>query len=170
MRKNNPAAQVAFMGLLFALAIALSVLESWLPAFIAVPGIKLGLSNIVVMYCVFLLGASGAFTLAVLKALFVLFTRGLIAAALSGAGGAASICVMLLLISMQKHTASYSLISMAGAVAHNMGQLALAALLLGTGRIMLYYLPVLFFSGLIMGMLTAVLLRAVMPYFSKWAK
>lgn len=86
------------MGLLFALAMALSFLESLLPALpMLPPGIRLGLSNIVTMYALFVLGPVSGYTIAVLKSLFVLLTRGAVAAAMSASGGIASVTVMLLL-------------------------------------------------------------------------
>lgn len=164
MKRTNSSAQVVFMGLLFALAAALSALESALPAFFPVPGIKLGLSNIVVMYCIFLLGTPRAFLLAALKSLFALFTRGFAAALLSACGGAASILVMLLLLRVSaRGAADATLVSVAGAVSHNLAQLALAALLLGTGSFIFYYAPVLIAAGILVGTLTAALLRMLVP-------
>ena len=67
-QKQSPAVRVAYMGLLFALAMALSFLESLIPLPPVYPaGFKLGLSNIVTMYCLFFLGAKDAYLLATLK-------------------------------------------------------------------------------------------------------
>ena len=92
---SGRAARVARMGLLFALALALSFFESTLSGWIPVPGIKLGLSNIVTMYCLFCLGWREAYTLTALKSLFVLLVRGMVGAALSLSGGLLSVTVML---------------------------------------------------------------------------
>lgn len=162
--EKTSARQVALMGLLFALAIALAFLENLLPSFVPVPGIKLGLSNVVTMYCVFLMGRGRALTLAVLKALFTLLTRGLIASLLSLSGGVLSVVVMVLLLALAGGGLSYSAASMAGAVVHNLGQLTAAALLLRLGAVLWYYLPVLVISGIVMGLLTGILLRTVLPY------
>ena len=71
-RDDTAARSVAFLGLMFALAMALSLLESMIPALpMLPPGVKLGLSNIVTMYCLFFLGARSAFTVAALKSCFV---------------------------------------------------------------------------------------------------
>ena len=87
------------MGLLFALAMALSFLESLLPALpMLPPGIRLGLSNIVTMYALFVLGPVSGYTIAVLKALFVLLTRGAVAAAMYRHGHAFQLgCVLVVL-------------------------------------------------------------------------
>ena len=74
--RNRKVKRLALMGLLFALAMALSFLESLLPALpMLPPGIRLGLSNIVTMYALFALGPVSGYTIAVLKSLFVLLTR-----------------------------------------------------------------------------------------------
>ena len=69
--------QTVLMGLMFALAMVLSYVESMITVPGLPPGVKLGLSNIVTMYCVFFLGWRQAYTLAVLKGSFALLTRGL---------------------------------------------------------------------------------------------
>ena len=90
--------QTVLMGLMFALAMVLSYVESMITVPGLPPGVKLGLSNIVTMYCVFFLGWKQAYTLAVLKGFFALLTRGFTAACMSTAGGLVSVTVMLLLI------------------------------------------------------------------------
>ena len=156
---------VASMGLLFALAIVLSFLEHLIPSLVpTVPGIKLGLSNIVTMYCLFFLGARPAFAVAALKSLFVLLTRGPAGAAMSFAGGLLSLAVML--CCRRLFSLGERLTSIAGAIAHNVGQLAMAGLLLRS-VFAFYYLPVMILSGILMGMLTGLLLRFVMPYLRR---
>ncbi len=147
------------MGLLFALAIILSYLESLVPQIIPVPGIKLGLSNIVTMYCLFFLNAPSALLLALLKSLFVLATRGAVAALMSAAGGLCSVIVMVI---VKKFRASNGLTSVAGAVSHNLGQLIVEYAIIAT-PVLFYYLPVLIISGVIMGIITALILRTVLP-------
>ena len=159
--------QVAFLGLLFALAMVLSFFESALSAMMALPpGIKLGLSNVVTMYCLFFLGSRPAFTLAVLKGLFVLLTRGAVAAAMSLTGGLCSVVVMLLLMALPRKMVSYLMISVAGGVFHNLGQLFMARWIIGSEKIF-YYLPIMVASGLLMGTVTGMLLRILLPYMNK---
>jgi len=147
---------IARMGLLFALAIALSWLESLVPL-PGVPGVKLGLANIVTLYCVTAMGPLSALALVALKALFAI-TRSATAAMMSAAGGLLSVTVMLLM----KKRASSIFCSICGAVSHNLGQLAVAALLLKNGLVF-YYLPVLMISGVVMGLITGTLLVTVEP-------
>jgi heptaprenyl diphosphate synthase len=165
--KQGSARRVALLGMLFALAMVLSVLESTLTPLLGLPpGVKLGLSNIVVMYAVLFMGWGEALTLAVLKAMFAALTRAWTAGALSLAGGVCSILVMLLLLKLWKN-ASWYILSVSGALAHNFGQLLMINLLFTQSVYTVYYAPVLLVSGLVMGSITSVSLRAVMPALEK---
>ncbi len=156
--------RVARMGLLFALALALSFLESGLSGWIPIPGIKLGLSNIVTMYCLFCLGWREAYLLAALKSLFVLLVRGMVGAALSLAGGLLSVTVMLVLARLRRN--SFLFISICGGLCHNLGQLAMAAVVMGN-LMVFYYFPILAVAGVAMGVVTGVLLRTLEPMLEK---
>ncbi len=164
---NGPSRRVALTGILFALALALSLLEGMIPLPVPIPGVKLGLSNIVVMYCVYAMGAGQAYLLGVLKALFVLMTRGMSGALLSLSGGLLSITAMVLLRRLFFRQNCHTAISIGGAVAHNAGQLICAALLLREGVLLWYYLPVLAAVGVLVGALTAVLLRHLLPVLAR---
>lgn len=153
---------IALTGMMLALAIALSYLESLLPS-VAFPGVKLGLSNTVTMYCLFFLGPVPAFLVALLKAGFVLVTRGAIAGLLSLSGGLCSVGIMLLIT---KLGGSFGLASVAGAITHNLAQLAAVRLIIGSVYAW-YYLPVLVISGIVMGVATALVLRVLLPVLDK---
>lgn len=154
------------MGLLFAVAVVLSYVEGMIVIPGLPPGVKLGLSNIVTMYCVFFLGTANAYTLAVLKALSVLLMRGPTGALLSLLGGVVSVTVMLLLLRLRKQKLSYLVISILGAIGHNMGQLLGASMLTGT-TLTLYYFPILILSGIMMGFVTGLVLKTVLPAVEK---
>lgn len=158
--------RVALLGLLFALALVLSLVESSLGGFDLVPGVKPGLSNIVVMYCVFFLGVREAYLMSLLKAGFVLMIRGPIGAAMSLCGGLCSVTVMLLLTMGKEGRDRVYFTSICGGLSHNAGQLLMAALVLKSGLVF-YYLPVLALSGAAMGVLTGFLLRLLMPHFKR---
>lgn len=153
-------------GLLFAVSIVLSVVENTFPQISAVPGVKLGLSNIGVMYSLFFLGKGQAFSIAVLKALFVFATRGLIAAVLSLCGGLLSVSVMLIVMFVFKNKISYLMASIFGALSHNIGQF-IAIYFIYTNMYIISYLPLLLISGVIAGTATATLLRFILPAFNK---
>lgn len=159
--------QVAFTGMLFAMALVLSFLESMLPVFpMLPPGIKLGLSNIVTMYALFTLGAPSGLTIALLKACFVFLMRGFVGGALSFAGGMTSVVCMLCISLLPGQRRNYLLLSIFGAVGHNVGQLLLATVLLNTPGL-LYTLPILFVAGVVMGVVTGIVLKSVMPYINR---
>ena len=157
---------ITTMAMLFALAMVLSFLESMLPPVPYLPpGFKLGLSNIITMYTLFFMGARQSFLIAVLKSGFVLITRGGVSGALSLAGGITSILVMLLLSFIFKDRISYLILSICGAICHNMGQLLVVTLIM-LNTYALWYTPVLIIAGIIMGSVTGTLLKVIMPVFN----
>lgn len=165
MKKDSPAYRVAFTALLFALALALSVFESYIASFMPLPpGVKPGLANIVLMYALLFLSKKQALVLAVLKAGFAMIIRGAVAGLLSLSGGLLSFVIMALIIYLVKD-ASLLLISVAGATAHNIGQFAVVILMFGKSA--LVYLPVLIIFGIVMGIFTSVILKVTLPALEK---
>lgn len=160
--QNYKARQTALLGMLFALSMALSFLESMLtPFFGLMPAMKLGLSNIVVMYAVLFLNRRSALYLVLLKALFALFTRGVTAGFLSLCGGALSLAVFCLLLALPFTITGY-IFSVSGALAHNCGQLLGAAALL-SDKMAITYAPMLLIAGLIVGSCTYMVSRLIFP-------
>lgn len=154
---------LVMMAMIFALTVVLMVLEGMIPPVPALPpGVKLGLSNIMVMYCLFFFGKGEAVTLLLLKTLFVFLTRGATAFFMSFAGGFLSIFILILLLSLKKQKFSYIIISVCAAVGHNVGQLAASAVLMQSESVF-YYAPVLVLSGVAMGVVTGTLLRVMLP-------
>lgn len=146
---------VALTGVFIALALVLSYLESLIPVFAAVPGIKLGIANIVTMLAMYKLGVKPAIVISVGRIVLsgILFGN-LYVIIYSLAGGVLSICVMIIL----KKIRLFSVVgvSVAGAVAHNAGQIIVAVFLMENVNI-LYYLPVLIISGVIAGTMVGIL-------------
>ena len=166
-KRKSAASRVAFLGLLFAMALVLSVVESMLPVLpMLPPGVKLGLSNIITMYALFLLGPAEGFTIAVLKSFWVFLLRGAVGAGMSVCGGLVSLTLMLLVSALPGMKGVYLILSIFGAIGHNLGQLCMARVLLGTSKIW-YYIPIMVLSGIVMGVVTGVVLRAVMPYINR---
>ncbi|MDR1376654.1 MAG: Gx transporter family protein [Synergistaceae bacterium] len=149
------------LALMLSLIFVLSMIEGMFPP---LPfHMRFGLSNVVTMYALFFIGRHAAFTLAGLKSLSVLLMRGPAAGLLSLSGGVFSLLVIALLAAAWK-SASYFLLSVAGAVTHNMAQLAVASWLMSTNLLLLLF-PVMALAGVLAGSLTAVLLRVAMPLF-----
>ena len=170
MPDNRLARKAAAMGLLTALTAALNFAEGLIPALpMLPPGVKLGLANIVVAYALFYLDSGSAFALALLKSGFVLLTRGLSAGWMSLAGGLLSLGVMALARRcFSQEPRRYYLVSVPGAVSHNLGQLCAAAALLKSWAVF-YSLPFLVLSGILMGYVTAALLRVALPALKRTA-
>jgi len=149
------------LGLCVALALILSYVESLLPPLMAVPGVKVGLPNVVILFLLYRYGwkEAGAVSLVRLLLSAALFSG--FAAFLYGLSGAV---LSLLGSALLKRTDRFSPlgISVAGGVLHNLGQIAMAALVLDSGYIFAY-LPVLLLSGTVagalVGLLAAILLR-----------
>ena len=153
---------IALSGLLFALAMALSFIEGTLTIPGLLPGMKLGLANIVVMYALFFMGPKQALVLDVLKALFVFLVSGFTAGFLSLCGGLLSLLVMWVLYYKLPFRPTWFILSVCGALSHNIGQLLGAGLILSSAM-SLYYAPVMLVLGLVMGALTSLTLRAILP-------
>ena len=147
------ASKVAQYGLLTALALVLSYLESLVPS-LGVLGVKLGLPNIAIVFALYRLGWRDACIISLVRVflVFLLFGNGA-ALAYSIAGAALSLALMGLL----KRTGKFSSVgvSVAGGVAHNAGQILVAMALLETSRLA-WYLPVLWVSGTIAGVLVGI--------------
>ena len=141
--------RVARYALLIALAMALSWLESLVPLSMAAPGMKLGLTNIVVVFALYRISLRDAAVLSLVRVLLVSMTFGnAYSFAYSLAGAVLSLTVMAVL----KRTGKFSIlgISIAGGVGHNLGQIAVAMAVLGTARLA-WYLPALLVSGTLAG-------------------
>lgn len=161
-RNYQKTRHIALSGLLFALAMALSFIEGTLVIPGLLPGMKLGLANIVVMYALFFMGPRQALVLDVLKALFVFLVSGFTAGFLSLCGGLLSLAVMWVLYYLLPVRPTWFILSVCGALSHNIGQLLGAGLILSSAM-SLYYAPVMLVLGLVMGALTSLTLRAILP-------
>ena len=155
------AKNIALCAVLAALALGLSTLEGLFPISLLVPlpGVKLGLANIVTVFALYQLGAGAA--LAILLTRCLLGAGNLSAMLFSVLGGLTAMLVMIFLRRLPK--LSVYGVSIGGAAAHNIGQMAAAVITLGSTMV-LGYLPFLLavslFTGALTGFITALLLRA----------
>ncbi len=149
------AKKVATYGLLVALAFILSYIESLFPLSLAIPGIKLGLANLVVIIALYSMGAKEAFSLSILRILLVGFTFGNLSMMLySLAGGMLS--WLLMTIFRKSKLFSMTGVSIIGGIAHNIGQIGVAILVVETFDIA-YYLPFLMIAGVVTGAVIGIL-------------
>lgn len=148
------AKRIAYSAVLVALAMIFSYVEILIPISFGVPGIKLGLANLVVVVGLWMMPPIQVFGILVARIILVAFMFGGMSSLLySLAGGILSFGIMLLL----KKCKGFSIIgiSMAGGVSHNIGQLVVAALVVENLSVF-YYMPVLMIAGLVTGMLIGV--------------
>lgn len=151
----NSTRKTAVLGLFAAAAIILGYVETLLPVFMGVPGIKLGLANLAVVVLLYLYGAKEAALVSAVRIVVIGFLFGnLFSIVYSLAGASLSLLVMVCL----KRAGGFSIIgvSAAGGVSHNLGQL-LAAMMLVDNFSLFYYFPVLMAAGVITGLLIGIL-------------
>ncbi len=157
---------VAFCGVLGALALVLSAVETALPPLpMLPPGAKLGLSNIVTMYAAGSLGLGPALGIAAVKGIFSGLARGVTAFLMSLSGGLLSTFVMWLLLRLKNRPFGMVGLGVCGALAHNAAQLLVAAAI--TTPAVVSYIPWLIVFGVLTGTLTGLVLRVIMPMLDK---
>ena len=150
------------LALLTAAALVIFVAEAQIPPIIAVPGVKLGLSNIIVLLTMYIYGRrEGAVVLGLKIVLGSIFAGQLMSFFYSAAGGLLCLGVMSLLKGMLTEKQIWAT-SAFGAAAHNIGQLIVAIAILGTEKLV-WYLPVLLASGIITGLFTGLCTQITLP-------
>lgn len=155
--KNSKIAQ---MGLMIALAFVLSYLESLMPIQLGIPGVKLGLANIVVLIAIVQFGEKEALFLTAARAVLSGITFGsLYSMAYSLSGGMLSVILMSFMHKMKKF--SIIGISVVGGVSHNIGQLIIAMLVLKSLDLK-YYSGFLTLCGILTGILTGLICKTVL--------
>ncbi|MFZ5945463.1 MAG: Gx transporter family protein [Bacillota bacterium] len=151
--------KITILGLLIAQALALHFIERFIPIPIPVPGVKLGLANIITLFTIIIFGFKEAL-IVLIGRIFLgsLFGGGFSSFLFSITGGLVSSIIMALLyLKFRKHF-SLPTISIAGAVTHNIGQIAIASLIVNNPNLF-YYLPVLIVSGIITGLFIGLIVQ-----------
>ncbi len=164
MRKKGAVKKIAIIAIFISLALILSYVDSLIPIHIMVPGIKIGLANVIIIFSLYMLDSKAA--------IFISFSRVILSSILFGSiltfaysmtGALLSIVVMILLKNKAKLATLTT--SIMGAVMHNIGQILMALILMSTKEI-IYYLPVLVISGILSGMLIGIV-GALLIQFAK---
>lgn len=141
--------------MLTAAALVIFVIEAQIPPVAPIPGIKLGLANVVTLFTIIVLGRREAFAVTALRIILgSVFTGSMMSFVYSAAGGALCFAAMAVLTLFMKENMTW-LVSVIGAICHNIGQLAAAVIVTGTVQI-LWYLPVLTISAVITGVFTGI--------------
>ena len=157
--------QLTLCAVLTALALALSYMENFFPLSLAIPipGIKLGLANIVTVFASYALGPAEAILILIGRCLLGAVFAGNMSALIFSLLGGVTAMVVMILLSRWRKLSIYG-VSIGGAAAHNCGQVAAAILTLGNTA-PLYYLPILLgvslFTGTLTGLIAACLFKAL---------
>lgn len=157
----------ALLGLLTAVALTIFLVEAQLPPVLPVPGVKLGLANIVTVFTVFALGpGEGILVLAARIFLGAVFCGNFSSILYSTAGG---VCAIAVTIALRRILTRKQLFvaGCLGAMAHSIGQIAMAALVLGTASVFVY-LPVLLAVSLVTGLFTGLCAQFLVDRGNLW--
>lgn len=168
LKKNFKVKDIALYGMLIALAMVLSFIETMLPIPMGIPGIKLGLANLVVIVCLYLLGERAAFVVSLIRIVLIGFTFASLSTMMySMAGGAFSLFCMITAKKFSK--LSMPAVSILGAISHNIAQLAFAGIVVGTAGVfslLPYLLTAAVLSGLVIGILAVLVIKRTAKLFN----
>lgn len=154
MRSGKYIRQITTMGMLVALAMVLGFVETLIPINLGIPGMKLGLANIVVVIALFLFDVKTAVVVSILRIILIAMTFGNMSMMFYSIAGASLSFLSMITVSKIK---SFSLISVSiiGGIMHNVGQIICAAFVVRTNGVFTY-LPVLIIAGLVSGALIGI--------------
>lgn len=154
MRSGKYIRQITTIGMLVALAMVLGFVETLIPINLGIPGMKLGLANIVVVIALFLFDVKTAVVVSTLRIILIAMTFGNMSMMFYSIAGASLSLLSMIAVSKIK---SFSLISVSiiGGIMHNVGQIICAAFVVRTNGVFTY-LPVLIIAGLVSGALIGI--------------
>ena len=151
---RNRTKDLTLLALSVSVAMVLSFIESKIPAFVAIPGIKVGLANVAVIFTLYKQGVKEAIVVSLVRCVLISLLFGSVVSLLySLAGAFLSFTVMIVLKNLTPLGTPG--VSVAGGVCHNIGQIIVASLMLET-NVVIYYLPFLILSGTIAGIAVGV--------------
>ena len=157
--------KVAFLGMCIALSMILSFVESQIPPLMAVPGVKMGLPNIVMVFMLYKIGAKETAIVSILRVILVGILFGTPLSMIYSLVGAALSLIGMILLKKTNLFAPVT-VSVAGGILHNIGQIATACIVMETAQIA-YYLPVLLISGTIAGILIGLTAAMILKRLDK---
>ncbi len=165
MKRLDTKATVTLSALI-AVAMILSYVESLIPAFVAVPGVKLGLSNIATVFALYTLGWPYAICVSAVRVILSALLFGNITSLIYSLSGAALALVVMILLKRIKLFSTVG-ISVAGAVSHNIGQIIAVCFVMENAYIAYYIVPLLIsgtIAGVVIGVASAALVERVKKY------
>ena len=159
--------KITTLGLLTAIALTIFMVESQIPSIVPLPGVKLGLANIVTVFTVFALSPKdGILVLSARIFLGAVFSGNFSTIFYSAAGGICAIAVTILLRKILKKNQLW-VAGCLGAIAHSIGQMAMAIMLMGTSSLIIY-LPVMIIISIITGLFTGLCAQFLINRGNLW--
>ncbi len=155
--------RITILSLLAAIALALYAVESTLPPIVPIPGIKLGLANIITLVVLWKYSARDAFFVLLVRILLATMFFGQAVSLLYSLSGGLLCLLAMLIVKRLLHGHYLFLASMTGAIFHNLGQITVAFLLTGVPAV-LVYLPFLLLSGLVTGLFIGLCARFTLRF------
>jgi len=172
MKNKNSAHMAALYGMLIALAFVLSFIETLIPVSLGIPGVKLGLANLVTVVGLYTVGISGTVVVSLLRIILVGFTFGNLFAMLYSLGGW-GVSILLMILCRKKGWFGTAGISILGGVGHNIGQICVAAYVVKQAGVF-FYLPMLLLAGtaagLIIGIVGSMIINRISSFIKKCNK
>lgn len=157
--------KISYLGFFLSIALICSYIESLIPFSIGIPGIKLGLTNIVVVMMMYVVGDKEALLVSILRMILVGFMFGnAFSIVYSLSGGLLSFLIMFLL--KKTNRLHYITVSIYGGVFHNIGQIIMASLIVENYKVT-YYIPVLIVAGVITGTIIGIVSSEVIYRMQK---
>lgn len=158
--------KLTFMSMLLVLAIIIFTVESQLPPIAPIPGIKLGLANVINLMALYMLGRRESFIILVLRiVLSSIFAGNFTGFMYSISGGIMCFLFMSVMSLFIKENRMW-VVSVFGAIGHNIGQIVIACFIMGTFQI-IWYLPILMISGIITGTFTGIAAQTALKHMRK---
>lgn len=157
---NSYTGKITIIGMLTALAMVLGFVETLIPVNLGVPGMKLGLANLIVIITLYLLDIKTAVIVSLLRIVLIAMTFGNVSMMFYSIAGA-SLSLLCMILAKKINGFSMVGISIIGGIMHNVGQIICAAFVVRTNGVFTY-LPVLMFAGIISGMLIGIAASLVM--------
>ena len=157
--------KVAFLGMCIALSMVLSYFESLIPPLMAVPGVKMGLPNIVMVFMLYKVGAKDTAIVSILRVVLVGILFGTPLSMIYSLAGAALSLIGMIILKKANLFAPVT-VSVVGGILHNVGQIATACFVMDTAEIA-YYLPVLLITGTIAGILIGLCAAMILKRLEK---
>ena len=157
--------RVAFLGMCIALSMILSFVESQIPPLMAVPGVKVGLPNIVMVFMLYKIGWKETAIVSILRVILVGILFGTPLSMIYSLAGATLSLIGMILLKKTNLFAPVT-VSVVGGILHNVGQIVTACIVMSTSQIA-YYLPVLLISGTVAGIIIGYVAALILKRLEK---